>query len=154
MKDSKELHYRYIMSYFVIALILLVALFYYNVPNLVDKLSFALTLSSLLLAILAIFYTIISSQKQDMQLTKLVETNTSLGTAVDEIKLAAKEIRVFALEAPRHFQVIRSKLDGIAANYETVKSTQTSQLDTEENLAKMQLKISEVNFYWIFLPCL
>jgi len=77
MIPNKELHYRYIVSYLLAAIILLVALAYYNVPDLVDKFSFALTLSSLLLAILAIFYTIISAQKQDSQLTRLVETNVS-----------------------------------------------------------------------------
>ena len=104
MNSNREFHYRYIVSYLLVAIILLVALAYYDVPNLVDKFSFALTLSSLLLAVLAIFYTIISAQKQDLQLTKLVETNASLGSAASEITSAARDMRLFAQEAPRHFQ--------------------------------------------------
>ena len=134
----------------LIALILLVALAYYDVPDLVDKFSFALTLSSLLLAILAIFYTIISAQKQDMQLTKLVETNSSLGNAADEIRLAAKDIRLFAQEAPQHFQVIGHKLDGISANYETLKSSQVPQPKTKEISAKSPPEIDVGKFTWFF----
>ena len=43
---NREIHYRYAISYLLATIILIVALAYYDVPNLVDKFSFALTLSS------------------------------------------------------------------------------------------------------------
>lgn len=149
MSENKELHYRYALSYLLSALVLIVALAYYEVPNLVDKFSFALTLSSLLLAILAIFYTIISAQKQDIQLTKLVETNSSLNSVAEDIRSAANDMRVFAHEAPQHFKNIGHKLDGISANYETLKSTQTSQPTPLIESAKSPPDIDDGKFTWI-----
>lgn len=146
MTENKELHYRYVVSYLLAALILLVALKYYDVPSLFDKFSFALTLSSLLLAILAIFYTIISAQKQDMQLTKLIETNTSLDRAALEIKSASQDIRLFAQEAPHHFQTIGQKLDYISENYGTLKTSIETQVEGVIITDEKPINITKIQF--------
>jgi len=112
MSNSK-IHYRYAISYLVSAIILLLALSYYNVPDLVGKLSFALTLSSLLLAILAIFYTIISAYKQESQFSKLIETNYDLKAAAKEIKTASENINTTLSDFPSHFKKIGSKIDDL-----------------------------------------
>lgn len=149
MKENRELHYRYAVSYCLIAVVLLVALAYYDVPNLVDKFSFALTLSSLLLAVLAIFFTIISAQKQDLQLAKLVETNTNIGNAAGEIRSAAQDIRLFAQEAPQHFQTLGLKIDTLTTNYDTIKSSHKQQEPVEKNL-KPTMQIDSTQFQKMF----
>lgn len=135
---NRELHYRYTISYLLSALVLLIALAYFKVPDLVDKLSFALTLSSLLLAILAIFYTIVSAQKQDTQLAKLVETNAAISTAATEIRAVSRQLGEFAQEAPQHFQELGSKLDNLMSSYSTVASStmgnQQSTIATDSEL--------------------
>lgn len=150
MNSSKELHYRYIVSYLLVAIILLIALAYYDVPNLVDKFAFALTLCSLLLAILAIFYTKISAQKQDLQLTRLVETNASLVSAATEITSAAQDIRVFAREAPHHFQLLGGKIDTFTAKYETLKSPQLLQVEANPDETVLPINIDRAQFRWMF----
>jgi hypothetical protein len=145
VNSNKELHYRYIVSYLIVAIIFLITFAYYDVPDLVDKFSFALTLSSLLLSILAIFYTIISAQKQDIQLTKLVENNSNLDDTADEIKSAAQEIRSFAREAPQHFEDLGHKLDNISANYETFNSTDMFQANVVKS-PKDPISIDGVQF--------
>lgn len=150
MDSTKELHYRYGVSYLLVAIILLIALAYYNVPNLVDKFTFALTLSSLLLAVLAIFYTIISAQKQDRQLSRLVETNANLDSAALEIKKAAGDIRLFAIEAPQHFQTIGLKLDSINANYGTLRSSQQTDVEGKKDEAIIHAKIDKTQFFEMF----
>ncbi len=113
MKPTTELHYRYALAFLAAGIVLLITLAYFDVPDLVEKFSFALTLSSLLLAVLAIFYTIISSTKQDMQLTRLTETNAEISSAAREVRLASDEIRDFARHAPKEFDAIGRKIDQI-----------------------------------------
>lgn len=124
---NRELHYRYAISYFLIALILLVALAYYDVPNLVDKLSFALTLSSLLLAILAIFYTIISANKQDSQFTKIIEATSKLGGSVEDINRAASSIAKLTRDVPQHFDSISTKIDEIQSSYSVLTESEKNE---------------------------
>lgn len=102
--------------------IVLLSFRYYEVPNLVEKMSFALTLSSLVLAVLAIFYTVVAAQKQDLQLAKLIETNASLGGAATQIRDAAEDVRLFARDAPTHFQSLGQKLDQLSSSYRTLRS--------------------------------
>jgi len=127
---NRELHYKYILSYLCIAIILLLALDYYDTPNLVDKLSFALTLSSLLLAVLAIFYTIISANKQDNQFIRLIETNSELKNSAIEINSVSKEISGMLTKVPKHFENLEAKLDSLS---ETEKLKSDIIPTTEEN---------------------
>ena len=152
MNSPKELHYRYLISYLISAIILLFALAYFDVPALVDKLSFALTISSLVLAVLAIFYTVVSAQKQDLQLTKLIETNASLNNAANDITSAASEMRTFAREAPQHFQSLRATLDNMSADFDTVRSAPAPEQPQEDKSGEIlaPLKIERPQFLWMF----
>jgi len=115
--DNSKIHYRYAISYLISAIILLLALSYYQVPDLVNKLSFALTLSSLLLAILAIFYTVAAAYKQDSQLSKLIETHSELKAAAKEIRTVSENLNSTLNVFPSHFEEISSKIDDIAEKY-------------------------------------
>jgi hypothetical protein len=115
--NNSNIHYRYAISYLVLFIILILALRYYEVPGLVDKLSFALTLSSLLLAILAIFYTIVSAHKQDNQFSKLIETNSELKTTATEIKNVSINLNAALSDLPSHFNKIGHKIDDLANKY-------------------------------------
>ncbi|MFM4705911.1 hypothetical protein [Aeromonas caviae] len=90
--EKREIHYLYAMSYLISLIVLIISLAYYDVPELVDKFSFALTLSSLLLAVLAIFYTIISANKQDSQFFKIIEATSQLSGVVKNIDSAANSM--------------------------------------------------------------
>lgn len=115
--ENKEIHYKYAISYLLCTIIIIIALAYYDVPNLVDKFSFALTLSSLLLAILAIFYTIVSANKQDSQFSKILEATSNLGISVKDINDAATSISRLTKDIPEHFKSINSKIDSIQISY-------------------------------------
>lgn len=101
----------------IFSIIGILALYYFNVPDLVDKLSFALTISSLLLAILAIFYTIISANKQDNQFSKLIETQTELKISSNEIRNASANIKNLISDVPKHFNRLDEKLDSITGKF-------------------------------------
>lgn len=139
--NNREIHYRYAISYLFVAIISLLALAYYNVPNLVDKLSFALTLSSLLLAVLAIFYTIISSTKQDHQFLKLNETQSELKTSAIEIKNVSKNLNKFFSDVPQHFEKLDVKIDSLADMYTSPPPDPSSSDAIDESIEITEIKI-------------
>ncbi|ENI8077476.1 hypothetical protein ACS0KF_002574 [Vibrio vulnificus] len=122
---NKELHYKYIISYLLTAIILLLSLAYFEVPDLVDKFSFALTLSSLLLSVLAIFYSIIASNKQDEQFVKVIEANGKLKSSVEDIQSASKAISKLANDIPEHFSRIDGKLTDLSSRYSSMANEDT-----------------------------
>ena len=122
----------------------LLALRYYDVPELVDKLSFALTLSSLLLAILAIFYTIISAQKQDINFSKLIETNSDIKAAAKKIKAVSNNIDATLNEFPSNFKKIGSKIDNLSAKYlSTSQENQITEGEDPDEEKKIELNLSK-----------
>jgi hypothetical protein len=146
MTNSK-IHYRYAISYLVLAIVLLLALRYYDVPDLVGKLSFALTLSSLLLAILAIFYTIISAYKQESQFTKLIETNYDLKATAKEIKTASENINITLSDFPSHFKKLGLKIDDLAEKYSSSSPEESDSKDKKkDHLRRIELNIDKAIF--------
>lgn len=144
---NKELHYRYAISYLLSIIVLIVALAYYDTPDLVDKFSFALTLSSLLLAFLAIFYTIVSAHKQDAQFSRILEATSKLGSSVSDINDAAKSISRLTKDIPEHFQSINSKIDGIQFDYKSLtKIEQKSELATNPEEDEDDSNIKQIIF--------
>lgn len=150
MTEKRELHYRYILAFLLLGLVLLISLAYYNVPDLVDKFLFALTLSSLLLAILAIFYTIVAANKQDLQLSKIVETNSELGTATAEIKSAAEEIRSFARYAPEQFNALTKKIEEVGLSFEKIEPEELSQ-ESGQEAEDYKIHITDRQFHGMFV---
>ena len=159
--QNKEIHYKYVISYLVATIILIVALAYYDVPNLVDKFSFALTLSSLLLAILAIFYTIISAHKQDSQFSKIIEATSTLNSSVHDIDKAASSIARLTEDIPQHFQSINTKIDGIQDTYKALTDTEknaelkdSGEIDSESRklkplIARLQFSGMAVLYFFV-----
>jgi len=121
MNSNRELNYRWILSYLVAANILTISLSLYEVPDLVDKLSFALTLSSLLLAILAIFNSIISANRQSDQLSRILETNNEMKSASANIKESAYDISKLISDIPSHFTTMGKKIDALQNEYVSAK---------------------------------
>ncbi|MFQ2623001.1 hypothetical protein ACSZOI_12365 [Aeromonas caviae] len=139
--EKREIHYLYAISYLISLIILIISLAYYDVPELVDKFSFALTLSSLLLAVLAIFYTIISANKQDSQFFKIIEATSQLSGVVKNIDSAANSMILLTKEIPVQFQSISTKIDGIQSLY---KSPTEMEINRELEVDESELSNEEL----------
>jgi hypothetical protein len=113
---NRERHYRYAISYLVIALIAAIGFGLFDVPSLVDKTSFALTITSLVLGVVAIIYTFVSASKQDVQLSQLLETNLKISNASTDIQAAALTITEQVGVIPNRLDVLDVKLDSVLSN--------------------------------------
>lgn len=149
--DNRYIHYRYIIFFLFAVIVLVISLKYYDVPNLVDKLSFALTLSSLLLAIIAIFYTMISANKQDSQFSKLLETNAEIKATASEIKLVSERMNNLVSDVPSRFEEIGCKIDTLSEAYKPVNISQTLQPDNASASDIADIVISKDTFNKMFV---
>lgn len=112
--SSREIHYRYAIASLTLAVIVSIGFGLYDVPHLVDKISFALTITSLVLGLVAIIYTFISASKQELQLTKLIETNHDISKASDKIGSAAASLSEQLGTIPPRFDSVEAKLDALS----------------------------------------
>jgi signal transduction histidine kinase len=123
---QRELHFAYGISYLVLIIIALIAFALFDVPNLVDKIAFALTMTSLVLAIVAIVYTFITASKQESQLGKLIETNNSISQASRDIGNVASSLLGQVTAIPDHIQKLTEKIDRLSEREVKVISEESS----------------------------
>lgn len=112
--EKRELHYIYGISYLVVIIVGLIAFALFDVENLVDKISFALTITSLVLAVLAIIYTYIAGGKQESQITTLITTNQAITSASTQIQTAANALLGHVAEIPKGLQDLNDKLNTLS----------------------------------------
>jgi len=141
---NKELHYKYIISYLLAAIVLLISLAYFDVPQLVDKFSFALTLSSLLLSVLAIFYSIIASNKQDEQFVKVIEANGKLKSSVEDIQSASNLISRLANDIPEHFNRLDGKLTDLSSAYSSMANENISNAEPSKSAPNDEIELAQL----------
>lgn len=145
--NTRYIHYNYAIGILIAVIIALTALAYFDVPELVDKFTFALTLSSLLLAILAIFYSIIASKKQDEQQIKIMETNSRINEASSAIKSASDRIaRFISIEAPNHFDSLNKEIKKVNTTLSSEKYTDVEE-EPSGNSVKTQKSDETKTFY-------
>lgn len=153
--ENRELHYKYVISYLLIGLIAAIGFGLFDVPYLVDKISFALTITSLVLGVVAIIYTFISANKQDTQLNKLIETNFSISTASTEIKNAARSLTDQIETIPPRFDKVDAKLELMSqASLATASSTAQSLVteSTDGPASSGEPSLSYLASYLVDLP--
>ena len=114
MTSTKELHYRYIIVLILVALIECVALGLFNVENLVGKIEFALTITSLVVSVIAIVYAFITVNKQDGQLSNLLATSSNVSIASRKLVGAAESLAAHVNTLPPRFDAIEQKIDELS----------------------------------------
>ena len=110
-EKKANVHVRYILGYAVLIIIALVDYICIgngNCESLIDMISFGATLSSLIMSVLAIIYTLTSESRADEQLTQIKEANHKLSQTAEKLG----EFRTIA-------ESIHSRLDKLEGNINT-----------------------------------
>lgn len=131
---NKELHQRYWIGILIVIIVLLASSLFYDIPNLGEKLVFALTLSSVLLALLAIYFTINFNNLFSDNVLKLLTINK-------EIKNSSSKLFEVNKKLDKKLNLIPDTLANID---ERVKNTH--QL-IESKLSKKELKATKKDGY-------
>ena len=110
-EKKANVHVRYILGYAVLIIIALVDYICIgngNCESLIDMISFGATLSSLIMSVLAIIYTLTSESRADEQLTQIKVANHKLSQTAEKLG----EFRTIA-------ESIHSRLDKLEGNINT-----------------------------------
>src|SRR5438105_13887747 len=100
MKDTAKIHIGYIISILVVVNIVTLAAKWGSIKDLVTYVSFAATLASLLLAILAIVYSYFSSGSLATYSERVSKASESLQTTYSELQRTAHDLKQVAENIP------------------------------------------------------
>src|SRR2546425_6853066 len=93
MEEKYKIHAMYVLSILVLIIIGLVTIKWSEIPNLSGYLTFSLTVTSLVLSVVAIFYTIYSNAGFASKLTELSRASQQIAAAAAELSHTSTEIQ-------------------------------------------------------------
>ena len=107
MRENSIIHYRYALAFSIFVTIEILTGWWYKTPDMVQILGFGLSLSSLVLAIIAIIQAIVSG-------ASLSHIIGSISTSVDEVRSATKAIGDVSSQLMQHAAAIPTALSEVS----------------------------------------
>ena len=105
---NSQLHYRYNFVYVVgvlsMLIVGLVTVHWGRVPDLAALLAFGLTVTSLFLSLIAIIFTIYSSDSFSRSASDILSASKTLNISAAETSEASAELRMLLADIPKHFE--------------------------------------------------
>ena len=111
MNDTSRVHVSYIISILIFIIISLVTVNWSNIPKLVEYITFSLTLTSLVLAILAIIYSFLSNSSLSQTLGSLTNLSKIASQSSKELSYATEKLLDEVSIIPTRIQDVEGKLD-------------------------------------------
>lgn len=111
MNKEYKIHAFYILGILIVAIIFLISIKWYDIPKLAELVTFGLTVTSLVLAILAIAYAVYSN-------SSFTQNITTLNDASQEIRTTAKNISEAAERLSRKIETIPTKLESMEGKFD------------------------------------
>jgi hypothetical protein len=111
MEEKYKIHAAYILLILVSIIVVLITVRWSQIPNLAELITFALTLSSLILAALAIGYAVYSN-------SSLTQSISTLNNVSSNVSLTSKGISRAAEDLSRKIETIPSKLESVEGKVE------------------------------------
>lgn len=136
--------YKVPLSYVIIAaliaiVICLISIRWYDIPNLAGLISFALTVTSLVISVLAIGYAVISNLSFSQNITTLNNASEEMSTTAKDVSEAAKELKGKIEAIPTKLESMEDKFDQLISFRQTFESQDTTPLSQTENEATLEI---------------
>jgi hypothetical protein len=137
---TERIHFGYIVTFLIIAIICLVTIKWGAIKDLTNYIIFALTLTSLVLAVLAIVYSFFSNASMTQNISNLEEASKKISTNSELLNSAALKLQQNIGDMPTTLKNIESKTDTTLKVFEEFsqkelfvrKLTQTKEVDENE----------------------
>ncbi|MGA2527075.1 MAG: hypothetical protein ABSF79_10725 [Smithellaceae bacterium] len=110
-KTINPLHYKYWIGILIFILVLIVSAKWSNIENLADKISFALTISSVILALLAIYFTINFNSLFSNNIVTFLNLNNHIDETAKKLARAAGELNIKLDSIPNSIRILHEKID-------------------------------------------
>ncbi|HLL14650.1 MAG TPA: hypothetical protein VK388_06275 [Pyrinomonadaceae bacterium] len=111
MDEKYKIHAVYVLGILFAIIVVLITVQWSEIPNLADRITFALTVTSLILAILAIAYAVYSN-------TSFSQNISTLNNASKDVSNTARNISEAAITLTQKIEAIPSKLESVEAKVE------------------------------------
>ena len=111
MEDKLKIHGSYIILILMAVIVVLATVQWATIPDLANYLTFALTLASMLLALLAIIYAYFSNSSLSKSTTMLEGSAREVRSASDEVKQATHLLQVHLASVPEDIRGLSSRVD-------------------------------------------
>jgi hypothetical protein len=116
-----KIHVSYIIGFLIIVIIGMMTVKWSNIPNLVDYITFALTLSSLILSMLAIIYSFVSNNKFSESIGALNNVSDDVLESSKKLNLITDDLSKKVEEIPIHLKNVEEKTEKTHSLLETMK---------------------------------
>lgn len=110
MEKEYKIHAFYILTILVVTIVILVSVEWSTIPRLVDYIAFALTMSSLILATLAIVYSIYSNSSLATLLGEVSQASREIDRASRDLADSNAELRSEFSKLPKRFDLVDANL--------------------------------------------
>ena len=110
-KTIDSLHYKYWIGILIFIIVLIVSAKWSNIENLADKISFALTISSVILALLAIYFTINFNSLFSNNIVTFLNLNNHIDETAKNLAHAAGELNIKLNNIPDSIRILHEKID-------------------------------------------
>jgi hypothetical protein len=111
MEHKYKIHAAYIFAILISVIVLLVTVKWSEVPNLAERISFALTLASLILAVLAITYAVYSNASLSQNVASLNNASQDVSRTTGEISAAANNLAQVVEGIPSRLERVEGKVE-------------------------------------------
>jgi len=141
-EKSWNIHLRYIIFMLAAVIVVLVAVKWSQIPQLVEYITFALTLTSLVLAVLAIVYAFFSNSSLTQALGSLMHVSGQVSDSAQDLSEATQRLEKDLQMIPSRFATVEEKIEAthemLAAQLDSTSQgvAETSDMFTEEFVAE------------------
>lgn len=111
MSKNSKIHVGYIFSILIAIIIILITVKFGNAPQLVNQISFALTITSLVLAILAIGYAVYSNSSFSQNISKLDSASTLIKKSSKSLANITEDLKTKFDNVPSLLETLDKKAD-------------------------------------------
>lgn len=110
---NEGIHYKYWIGILVFLIVLVISLAWADIPGLVDKLSFALTISSVILALLAIYFTVNFNSLFSNNINTFLNLHQNIEKSSQKLIAATQDLNVKLDSMPQAIQGVDQKIDRV-----------------------------------------
>lgn len=156
-KTKMDIHYRYWIGILLFILILVISSTWFNVKDLADKLSFALTLSSSVLALLAIYITFNFNNLFANNVTRFLNINEEIQDVSQNLQNSLIGLDRKLDIVPKSIKTLHEKLDNRDILGKNISSQEKKNKSTSEDYIEWDLQkgfIFVLNLNFMFMSFL
>jgi len=111
MEKKSHIHFAYIIGFLVVIIILFATVKWGEIPDLVKYITFALTLTSLVLAVLAIIYAFFSNSSISGTVSSLQKLSEQVSNTTSELAKATNELKQEVAVIPVELRSVKGGLE-------------------------------------------